>query len=78
MFNIIVIFIFSSHKHSSYICNLLGTAPSPSCSTPPPAFDDISEGSSSYHRHSEDRGNDRRVQIGGSIRSTNYREDTVR
>ena len=56
----------------------LGTAPS-CCSTPPPAFDDISEGSSSHHRHSEDRGNDRRLQTGGStIRSTSYREDTVR
>lgn len=56
----------------------LGTAPSPSSSTPPPAFDEISDGSSYHQRHSEDRGSDRRVQIGGSIRSTSYREDTVR
>lgn len=58
----------------------LGTAPS-CCSTPPPAFDDISESSNSTHRNTiDERGSgERRVHMGGSsIRSTSYREDTVR
>ncbi|XP_037043544.1 phosphatidylinositol 4-phosphate 5-kinase type-1 alpha isoform X12 [Bradysia coprophila] len=56
------------------------TAPS-CCSTPPPAFDDISEGSSIHrpHHHDERGSVDRRVHMSGSTsRSTAYRDDTVR
>ncbi|XP_037043534.1 phosphatidylinositol 4-phosphate 5-kinase type-1 alpha isoform X3 [Bradysia coprophila] len=56
-----------------------GTAPS-CCSTPPPAFDDISEGSSIHrpHHHDERGSVDRRVHMSGSTsRSTAYRDDTV-
>ena len=86
----------ATHSHSDTLTNtlkthkqnfiihwnhvLLGTAPS-CCSTPPRAFDDISEGSSGHHRHHDERSgtSERRVHMGCStIRSTNYREDTIR
>lgn len=68
------------NNHSPLYNLLLGTAPS-CCSTPPPAFDDISEGSSIHRPHHQDeRGSgDRRVYMSGSTsRSTAYRDDTVR
>ncbi|XP_037904257.1 phosphatidylinositol 4-phosphate 5-kinase type-1 beta isoform X15 [Hermetia illucens] len=50
------------------------TAPS-CCSTPPPAFDDISEGSS--QRHNVDGGSDRRAQLNTAIRSS-FKDDAIR
>ncbi|XP_037903433.1 phosphatidylinositol 4-phosphate 5-kinase 6 isoform X4 [Hermetia illucens] len=50
-----------------------GTAPS-CCSTPPPAFDDISEGSS--QRHNVDGGSDRRAQLNTAIRSS-FKDDAI-
>lgn len=59
---------------------MLGTAPSCS-STPPPAFDDISDNGSSSQRFDDrhERGSsERRVHVSSTTRSTAYREDTVR
>lgn len=59
------------------VFKFLGTVPSCS-STPPPAFDDISEHGSSSRNYDERGSSERRVHVGSTIRSTTYREDTVR
>lgn len=66
------------HHNQSNSSSKPGTAPSCS-STPPPAFDDLSEHGSSTRTYDERGSGERHMHVGSStIRSTNYREDTVR
>jgi hypothetical protein len=64
--------------YNLFIIVSLGAAQAHSCSsTPPPAFDEISDYGNSVQRQS-DENSERRFSSGYGTRGSNYRDDTIR